>query len=413
VSRILLTWELGGNLGHITPLCVLARALRERGHEVSFALRDLRAGAELLRQDGFRVFQAPVIRVRATDLPPEPASYPEMLLHCGFADPSGLAASVRSWRNLFRGVGADLLVFDYAPTAMLAARGTGIPRVIFGTGFCSPPRVSPMPSIRPWESIPQERLESSERRALDTANAALNVVGTSPLGAFHDLLEAEENFLTTFPELDHYPNRTGGNYIGPIQDVESGQPPRWPAIEGKKVFVYLRPNSPAFRPLAAFLRTGKAATLWFAPGMATSDAKDLQSESLRFVTEPLNIARVAGEAAAAICHAGHGTTAALLMRGVPLLLIPETVEQLLLARNVVVMGAADAITPVVLRGEFRVRVASFVESKIVQERARAFAMKHDHFECRREFASLLAGMAWLVSCCGEKGSLGATETMRS
>jgi UDP:flavonoid glycosyltransferase YjiC (YdhE family) len=390
VSRILLTWELGGNLGHITPLRVLARALRERGHEVSFALRDLRAGANLLKQDGFRVFQAPVIRLRATDLPPEPASYPEMLLHCGFADPSGLAASVRSWRNLFRGVGADLLVFDYAPTAMLAARGTGIPRVIFGTGFCSPPRVSPMPSIRPWEQISSDRLEASEQRALATANAALNAAGSAPLGAFHELLDAEENLLTTFPELDHYPNRAGGNYIGPIQDLESGQPPHWPAGEGKKVFVYLRPNSPAFGPLAALLRTADAATLWFAPGMPKSTADELQSESLRFVTAPVDIARVANEADAVICHAGHGTTAALLMRGVPLLLIPETVEQLLLARNVAALGAGGVITPSVLRGGLREAVLNFLGSDPVFAGASGFAAKYGDFDGPKHRALVLA-----------------------
>lgn len=389
MSRILLTWELGGHLGHVTPLRVLARALRQRGHYVIFALRDVRGSAQLLQQDEFPVVQAPVIKVRAANLPPEPASYPEMLLHCGFADPEGLAASIHAWRRLFSKVNADLLVLDYAPTAMLAARGTGIPRVLVGTGFCSPPRVSPMPSICPWERIPQQRLEHSEKRALDAANAALEAAGSAPLSAFHELLEAEEDFLTTFPELDHYPNRAGGNYIGPVQDLEPGRPPHWPAGERKKVFVYLRPNSPAFSPLAAILRTTNVATLWFAPGMPNGTADQLQSESLQFVTEPIDIARVANETDVAICHAGHGTTAALLVRGVPLLLIPETVEQLLLARNVAALGAGAVITPSILRSGLREAVRNFLGDELIAKRAAGFAARRKDFDSSKHLSAMV------------------------
>jgi len=394
LSRILLTWELGGNLGHVTRLRVLARALRKRGHEVTFALRDARSGEALLQQDGFRIVQAPVINVRAANLPPEPASYPEMLLHCGFADPAGLSASIHAWRRLFRKVNADLLVLDYAPTAMLAARGTGIPRVLLGTGFCSPPRVSPMPSIRPWEQIPEQRLETSERRALETANAALKAAGTLPLGAFHELLEAEEDFLTTFPELDHYPNRADGRYIGPIQDVETGHEPRWPTGERKKLFVYLRPSSPAFKPLSALLRDSDAATLWFAPGLPRGTAGELQSESLQFVAEPLDIARVADAAAAAICHAGHGTTAALLLRGIPLLLIPENIEQLLLARNVAALGVGAVITPSILHSGLRKAISNFLGNDLIAKRAKAFAAMYKDIDQRKHFTALIASIEY-------------------
>ena len=244
MSRILLAWQLGGNLGHITPLLALAKGLRKRGHHVTFALEDTRLAADVLTREAFPFVQAPVLRSTAPDLPREPASCPEILFHCGFADSVRLTAATRAWRALYRHLAPDLIVFDHAPTALLAARGIGIPRVVFGTGFCSPPRVSPMPSIRPWQHIPTERLEASEQRALDTANAALRAIGTRPLDAFHELFDVEENILATLPELDHYGARHDARYWGPIYEADEGDEPRWPEGEGKKVFVYLRPTSP-------------------------------------------------------------------------------------------------------------------------------------------------------------------------
>jgi len=322
VSRILLVWQLGGNLGHITPLLVIARALRERGHDVSFALENTRASAAPLTRDGFPFVQAPILRSTAPDLPCEPASYPELLFHFGFADPVLLTSGLRAWRDIYRKLAPELIVFDHAPTALLAARGTGIPRVVFGTGFASPPRVSPMPSIRPWQNTPRERLGASEQRALDTANAALRAIGAAPLRVFHELFDVEENILATLPELDHYGARPNVRYWGPISDNADGTEPCWPDGRGKRLFVYIRPNSPAFRPLAGALREASLRTLWFAPGLSTDAVATLQSSSLRVARDPLAIAAVARSADGAILHGGHGTTAALLLRGVPLVLLP-------------------------------------------------------------------------------------------
>ena len=41
MSRILCVWELGGGAGHLNNLKVIGGALRSRGHEVCFALKDL------------------------------------------------------------------------------------------------------------------------------------------------------------------------------------------------------------------------------------------------------------------------------------------------------------------------------------------------------------------------------------
>jgi UDP:flavonoid glycosyltransferase YjiC (YdhE family) len=390
-----LAWQLGGNLGHITPLLVLAKALRKRGHHITFALEDTRLAADVLTREAFPFVQAPTLRSTAPDLPREPASYPEMLFHFGFSEPAALTAAARAWRALYRNLAPDLILFDHAPTALLAARGTGIPRVVFGTGFASPPRVSPMPSIRPWQDVPLERLEAGEQRVLDTANAALRAIGTDPLAAFHELFDVEESILATLPELDHYGARPNARYWGPIFDNADGSEPHWPTGEGKKLFVYIRPNSAAFRPLAAKLRNTNLRTLWFAPGLSTDACVKLQRHSLRIVNNPLNIASVSRSADAAILHAGHGTTVALLLGGVPLLLLPEHVEQLLLARHVTMLGAGSTLNP---RAPMPTdTVDRFVGEASFSARAQAFASKYKKLDQSKQQADVLTRIEALMA----------------
>jgi UDP:flavonoid glycosyltransferase YjiC (YdhE family) len=396
VGRILLVWQLGGNLGHIVPLVGLGKALRSRGHHVAFAVENTRAAASLLRRHNFPLVQAPVLRSTAPDLPREPASYPEMLFHFGFADPDALAGAVRAWRELFRKLAPELIVFDHAPTALLAARGTGIPRVVFGTGFASPPRVSPMPSIRPWQQIPLERLQASEQRALGTANAALRALNAPPLRVFHELFDVEENILATLPELDHYGARPNVRYWGPMFNDTEGREPRWPEGEGKKLFVYVRPRSSAFQLLVASLRATGLRTLWFAPGLTAAARARFETPPLRFVAEPVDINAAACSADVAVLHGGHGATAATLLAGVPILLLPEHIEQFVLGRNAAALGAGATINV----GALGSGLASILERVIHDARfstnAQVFAAKYRSFDHARQQHELVAKLERLA-----------------
>jgi UDP:flavonoid glycosyltransferase YjiC (YdhE family) len=395
MSRILFAWELGGNLGHVMSMRALACDLRASGHNVLFALRDLRAG-EVLTREGFVCVQAPTTRLNAPDLPLQPASYPEILLHYGFADAAVLAPAVRAWRDLYAQVAPDLLVFDHAPIALLAARSTGIPRVVVGTGFASPPRVSPMPSIRPWQEIPAARLQAAEQRTVDTANFVLQAIRAQRLDVFHDLFDVEENILTTLPELDHYGPRPGENYWGPISNTAGSAAPSWPHGYGRRAFVYIRPSSPAFRLLAAILRAADLRTLWFAPGLASDVIAQLESPSVKMVRTPVDISAVSRAADVAILHGGHATAAAMLLSGVPLVLLPQHIEQLLLGRNVAALGAGATFNA----NSSEVGLAQVLARVTYDPRyamhAQAFAAKYANLDQTRQRAAMRARFSSLV-----------------
>jgi UDP-N-acetylglucosamine:LPS N-acetylglucosamine transferase len=399
VGRILLVWQLGGNFGHILPLLGLAKELRSRGYRVAFALENTRSAAGVLAGHKFPFVQAPVLRSAAPNLPREPASYPEMLFHFGFADPGALASALRAWREIYRKVAPQLIVFDHAPTALLAARDIGIPRVVFGTGFASPPRLTPMPSIRPWQDILLERLGASEQRALDTANSALRAINAPPLRFFHELFDAEENILATLPELDHYGARPNVRYWGPMFNHAQGLKPHWPDGKRRKAFVYIRPNSLAFRPLARALQitATEIRTLWFAPGLTADACAKLETPSLRFVAEPVDIQPAARSADMAILHGGHGTTAAALLAGVPLLLLPEHIEQMLLGRHVAALGAGVALNSESLGCNLMSTVEQLILDARFRTHARTFATKYSGSQSTNRERRLIARLDALLA----------------
>jgi len=133
VARILFAWELGGNFGHLGQLALLASALRARGHEPILALRDVTRVESIVGD--FPCVQAPVWPARRPVSPPSPCSYPEILEHYGYADREGLLAMVKAWRHILQWIEPHAVILDHAPTALLAARGRELAKILYGVGF--------------------------------------------------------------------------------------------------------------------------------------------------------------------------------------------------------------------------------------------------------------------------------------
>ncbi|KQV82366.1 hypothetical protein ASD15_10020 [Massilia sp. Root351] len=272
MARFHLCWELGGGLGHAGRLKVLAAALLARGHEVSVSLRDLaqahglfsgrfsdplRAAPGVMGARGPQMpalrtppLQAPVWLHRTEGMPPNHASHAEILLTAGYLQAEPLAGLVAGWRSIFSLLRPEVVVADYAPTAILAARSMGLRSASVGSAFSMPPPGRALPCLREWENIAPQRLADAEARVLQAANAVLAHHGAPPLSWAADLLLGDAPLLTTWPELDPF-SRTAGaagvEWYGPAFLPAGGAPPAWPPGNGPKVFAYLKPAMPTTR----------------------------------------------------------------------------------------------------------------------------------------------------------------------
>jgi UDP:flavonoid glycosyltransferase YjiC (YdhE family) len=381
-----LCWELGGGLGHAGRLKMLAQALLARGHRVSLSVRDVMHAHALLAGLEVPTLQAPVWLHQAVGVPSPPCSLAEILLHCGYLEPAALRGMVAGWRAMFELLRPDLLVADFAPTAILAARGMGLRSASVGNGFYSPPPAQPLPALQP---APAGRLAASEARVLHTANALL---AERPLAHAAELFLGDVPLLCTWPELDHYarPEAAATRWFGPSFMADAGAAPRWPHGDGPKVFAYLKAAHPSHRAVLQALVEEGCRTLVYLPEVAGGAAPPVDSPLLHYASGPVALSQALAQADLCVSHAGEATLAQSLLAGVPLLMLPSQAEQFMLARRVARSGAgynAALLTPA---SDWRRALRRVLDDERHRQAAAAFATRHQGFSQQRMTAELAA-----------------------
>ncbi|REK12424.1 MAG: hypothetical protein DWQ37_11855 [Planctomycetota bacterium] len=386
MATYLFAWELGFGLGHLVNLKPLVAGLHQRGHTVALAIRDLTRAWTFFPHDRVTLWQAP-FKNRTTQRKFPTLSFAHVLYDAGFCDPVELQGHGEAWRNLYRAVDPDVIVFDHSPTALLAARGFRAKRVTLGTGFFCPLDVSPLPTLQPWLKPDPVQLAHDEQEVLNNANAVLAAWSEPPLGHLAGLYHpSDEHLLVTFAELDHYGGRAGAHYWG-AWSTGFGKPPEWPAAPGKKIYAYLKPF-PELSALLGALHRAACPTIVYCDGIAADVQNQFRSPTLRFENEPLDMTRVGRKCDLAILNANHGTAVQILLAGKPSLQIPIYVEQSLLAGAMMRMGAALGASPAVAR-EIEVQLHRLISSDCCVEAARGFADKYRNFEPERQITGIV------------------------
>lgn len=397
MAHIHLCWELGGGFGHAVRLKVLAQALLARGHQVSLSLRDLMHTHAPLAELNVPMFQAPVWLHRVAGLPAAQGNLAETLFNCGYLEPAALRGVLTGWRSLFAQLRPDLVVADYAPTAILAARGMGLPSAAVGNGFSSPPAGRPLPAMRDWDQMPAERLASSEARVLDTANMLLREFGAAtPFAYAADLFAGDLPLLCTWPELDHYarPHDDSVRWLGSNFLVDAGVEPHWPPGDGPKVFAYVKAAHPAHEAVLRALVDEGCRTLVYMPEVAAGGGAEppVRSPLLRYADGPVALQQALAQADLYVSHAGEATLAQTLLAGVPVLMLPAHTEQFLCARRVAASGAGYNAAFLKTVPDWRGAVRRMLDDPAYREAAQAFAARHAGFTQRgmgEEVAQLL------------------------
>ena len=338
-TTVLFTWELGSGFGHLGRLLPVMRHLHQLGCRVVLAAVNLEAAA--LLPSYVELLPAPKAAPPSPGgLLRRPATFADVLFNEG-ACGDGLPGVVQAWRGLFHLLRPQVVVHDYSPFALLAMQGLDCAKALLGTGFACPPPLARLPDLRDWENQYRDRMARTEAEVLEALNRQLVAQGQPSLQGVGELSSrVEANFLATFAELDHYPDRANTEYRGvwPGFDPDQRHRPEWPAGEGKRIFVYLK----AFRGLTRLLSTlerQKNPVLACIPG--GGDYARTVGSSVRVMTQPLDIDSIAPECDLAILNAGHGSTASVLLAGRPILQLPINVEQYHTARNTCRLGAGE------------------------------------------------------------------------
>lgn len=379
MARILFTWELGGGMGHVAPYLPLIEGLRQQGHTVAFALRNLKFAESVLGSRDIPYFQAPVMLGKTLPEINPPHTFAQILNNVGYVNIDMLTGLARAWRQLFESYKPDVILYDHSPTALLASRGLPCKKVVFGTGFFIPPDVEQIPVLRNNPKPDPKALLLDEVRILGNINKVLQRLASPAIERIPQLYEADEQVLMTFREIDHFKIRQEQdiNYWG-ISRPNSGVDPVWPDAEGKRIYAYLKP----FKSISNLLQNLKELgmpTLIYAPEVNKNLIAKFSSPMIRFAEKPFDLNKVATSCDIAITNANHATVVSLLLAGIPQLLLPIHLEQSIVAHNVEQLGAGLAAQ--LLRPEgITKKLKALLDEPRYAEAARAFADKYSTFD---------------------------------
>ena len=364
-----------GDAGHAFPAIALARALRDRGHEVLVETwerwRDAVEGEGL----GFTAAE-------------EYKTFPPSGGESGTWRSAGDAAI--ALLPLMEEFHPDVVVSDIltlAPT--LAAERAGVKRAtliphvypvhepglpFFAFGM-QPPRTPVGRAV--WRGA-QPVLESGLRRGRDEMNETRAAVGLPPVERFHGGISRELAMVATFPQLE-YPRRwpAGVHVTGPMQFELPHPDIQLPA--GDRPLVLVAPSTaqdPELRLVRTALRALADEPVSVVATMNRLDPEPLPAAPANaVVVDWLSYSQVMPRASLVVCHGGHGTVARALAAGVPVLCCPHVGDMAENSARVAWAGAGLMLPWRLLgTGPLRVSVRRVLGDPSFSERANELAV---------------------------------------
>ncbi|HKQ30138.1 MAG TPA: glycosyltransferase, partial [Burkholderiales bacterium] len=338
MSRITFCWEMGGGLGHLVPLSLLAAEMLAHGHDVSFISVDPTHAPRYLAPHGITCLQAP--KLVSPIMPTTLNNHADMLRTSGYDSPENLHSLLGAWRTTLELLRPDRLICEFAPTATLAARTLDIPRVCIDNGFSMPPVSDPMPPLHEESLVSVDVLRESEARTLGVINNVMKRFGTAELPRFSSLYE-DEVWYRNWPEFNHFGPHSPERHLGQIFGDTGGTEPVWPTGSGPKMFVYLKGDHPLGPSmLRAAIQYGFR-VLAYLPGFMPDTVRELTATGRAVVSDtPVRLSALDDDIEIGVWQSPTGGVGHSLEKGMRMLFLPSQLEQRRTCRAVERSGVA-------------------------------------------------------------------------
>ncbi len=397
---VLIVWEHGGQLGHLARLLPVALALRARGVSVVLAVAQPSTVVPFFAPLDVTVMQAPRVATQAssTDTALCPA---DIWLRCGFAHPPSAQACVLEWLALFDALAPQVVLVDASPMALYATQVAGLSAVAMGHGFELPPPDAGV-CFAPWHDDWAAQVAHSGRvlhSALFSLGEGLQTqAGGRTLGtSVAQVLGSAQAALCTWPQLDHFERRClpqtrdqtvnsgpvclGPVYLGPIwHELTTTRSLDWPERLGAKVLCYLTLTDQRHDLLWQALQSLGANVLVVTPAGQEWACKQARGWSITVCTETVTLQPLLHQADAVVGHGGMGLTSMALHAGKPLLLLPNQLEQGLLAYQLTRRGLAISSLNHLDKTQIRARAHQLLHDTGLKERVSRFAQTVEAYQ---------------------------------
>ncbi|HEX8442985.1 MAG TPA: hypothetical protein VF631_04985 [Allosphingosinicella sp.] len=337
MAHILLGWELGANRGHALTLVGISKALRARGHQISFAMQRVDAlTAE--QRCGSPVWQTPITpRLLISTSKPRtgaPATMGDILGRLGLDDADIVEALLRGWAQMLDAIQPDLVISDYGPFLLTAARQR-CPTVSIGTGFGVPPSV-----MTSFPSLSGRPATHDEDTLLGGVNVALKRTGLSPLASLPGIFAAERELACSFAELDPYRSWRSEPLLAPV--LGGGFPET--ASGGEEIFVYMPEQVQVDAPIWRGLAESKLPIRVYVSSVSTGYREKLASLGFFVEDKPLSFSGIAARSRLLLSHGGHGFVCSALLSGIPQVICHFDLEKVHYAKAVTGLSVGGMVS---------------------------------------------------------------------
>lgn len=338
--RILLANEFGAGRGHLVTLSRLAQAFgQDFVFDAALARREHEAELANLNAD---IFDGPRFTYRTTmRLGPNAvptATWGEFLGDSGFDRIERIREIVLWWRLVLSSRQIALVLADYAPLALVAARSLGIPTIATGTGYGLPP-----PDMAEFPELAEDggRCLHDEATLLANVNTVAAEIGMQPLRSFPEIYHATLHLVRTLPMLDPYRSyRSDAQYLPPVTDISPVL-----AQSGEEVFVYFSTmefNDPGVVEALANLPLPRRGYL---PAPPAGVAERLRDSGMILEDRPVPVEQIARRSRLMLNAGQHGILCLGLFAGLPQVCLFQHREQRFHARRAEEAGVAHVVPP--------------------------------------------------------------------
>jgi rhamnosyltransferase subunit B len=365
MAHVLIGWELGANRGHVERLRLIAARLLHAGHHVTMALQQIDS-LGLDRDPRITLLQAPLwprlLVNNAQDHGRPVATMGDILARLGLDRPGCLAALITGWDGIFASVKPDVVIADFAPALLCAARGR-IAAISVGTAFSCPPVDADM-----FANLAGHATAYDEPALLDTTDADLASVGRPPLAALPALFTADWMFIDSFAELDPYGENANRHYVAPSVTLPLAE---GEGAGGAELFVYGLNRFAVDHPLWAAMALVERPVRLYMPDPTHGHLALFKARGFHVEAAPLPLPLIAKRSAVTLSYGGHGFICANLLAALPQMIVSFDLEKRLSGTRIAALGLGDqcdhfAVDPPALAA----RIDALARDRLLAEKLR-------------------------------------------
>lgn len=329
---VLLANEAGGGRGHVTLLAGVAAALG-RELTVSAAIPSLRHAGEL---SSANVTRGPFLRysteARRDRTLVGNATWGDYLAACGLTSTEIVRAHLRWWRRKIIETDAAILVADYAPLALWAARGLKaegweIEVLSVGTGYGLPPsRLELFPQLLP----DYDRRTTTEADTLAVLNGVAVEEGLPSLSRLPAVAQADHELAFTLAYLDPYSAGRGMSesfvpVLTPLPAISDGT--------GTELFIYFSRRELDDPDLVDAIADLAIPRRGYFPGAPGDTLDRLRKSGMIVETTAQTVSDIAARSRLVLGAGQHGLQCLAALAGLPQVAVPQHLEQLFHCRR--------------------------------------------------------------------------------